>query len=553
MTLRKLLALSVLAAWTVVGHPLDSRAADPIAALSYASFQGSTSGDVSSFLGMPYATPPIGSLRFAAPQPPVTMDGIQDATSFGAACPQQGLVLPELLPSNFSIISSGSLISEDCLFVNIWKPASAAAGDNLPVLFWIFGGAFEIGDASLYDGALYVERSIALGEPIILVSHNYRVNAFGFLASEELAAENATNIGLRDQRLAMEWVNQYISEFGGDPDKVTIWGESAGAYSVAAHLIWNDGDTGGLFRAAVMESGFPISLANVSQGQQYYDQLVQNTGCSGASDTLSCLRETDYTALLAAVAESPSFFSYQSLNLAWEPRIDGDIIVRNGYRYIEMGLYAKVPVIAGDCYDEGTLFSFSNANITTDEEFLEYIHTNYITIASDSQIEAVGEAYPADLSAGSPYDTGIFYALTPQFKRIASFQGDYYWQAPRRFFLSYASQTQDTWAYLYERGKYIPYLGAAHGTDLLEFWSDVDYIAVDALINFATNVNPNAPSDLPSGVSLLSDITWDQWGSDTSAPPLLTFVDPAPLVEITTDTYRASAMNLLNELESLFP
>ncbi|KAH9841711.1 sterol esterase [Rhodofomes roseus] len=552
---RLILQLLALGITQVLGVPLTPRDADayPTVTLDYGTYQGVTSGSVTSYLGMNYAQPPVGNLRFAAPQEPEPFTGVADATSYGAACPQQDIVLPDLLPKNVTITSASGLISEDCLNLNVIKPANVSAGDSLPVLFWIFGGAFEIGDASTYDGSLYVERSIALGQPIIFVALNYRVNAFGFIASQEILDANATNLGLRDQRLALQWVNKYISQFGGDPEKVTIWGESAGAFSVAAHLVWNEGDTGGLFRAAVMQSGPPISLRTVAEGQQYYDQLVENTGCSGEDDTLACLRSVPYLELQAAIALSPSFFSYQSLTLAWEPRIDGQVVLRNGMKYIQEGLYAKVPVIIGDCYDEGTLFSFGNVNVTTDDGFLEYVHSNYIPVASDSQIEALGEAYPSDLSEGAPYDTGILWALTPEFKRLASFQGDWLWQAPRRYFLETVSQTQDAWSYLYKRGTQIPYLGAAHATDILEFFGSIDYIAPDALIFFTNNLNPNAPADLESGLSKLSDITWDQWGSDISAPPLLTFVDPAPEVEITADTFRADAISLLNELMLLFP
>ncbi|TFY61853.1 hypothetical protein EVJ58_g4251 [Rhodofomes roseus] len=497
---RLILQLLALGITQVLGVPLTPRDADayPTVTLDYGTYQGVTSGSVTSYLGMNYAQPPVGNLRFAAPQEPEPFTGVADATSYGAACPQQDIVLPDLLPKNVTITSASGLISEDCLNLNVIKPANVSAGDSLPVLFWIFGGAFEIGDASTYDGSLYVERSIALGQPIIFVALNYRVNAFGFIASQEILDANATNLGLRDQRLALQWVNKYISQFGGDPEKVTIWGESAGAFSVAAHLVWNEGDTGGLFRAAVMQSGPPISLRTVAEGQQYYDQLVENTGCSGEDDTLACLRSVPYLELQAAIALSPTFFSYQSLTLAWEPRIDGQVVLRNGMKYIQEGLYAKVPVIIGDCYDEGTLFSFGNVNVTTDDGFLEYVHSNYIPVASDSQIEALGEAYPSDLSE-------------------------------------------------------IPYLGAAHATDILEFFGSIDYIAPDALIFFTNNLNPNAPADLESGLSKLSDITWDQWGSDISAPPLLTFVDPAPEVEITADTFRADAISLLNELMLLFP
>ncbi|KAI0933191.1 hypothetical protein AcV7_004733 [Taiwanofungus camphoratus] len=341
---------------------------------------------------MPFAQPPLGHLRFAPPQEPQPFHGVRQAVEYGAACPQQAQTIPAGLPFNLSASRPPPNVSEDCLFVNVIKPASTTIGDKLPVLFWIYGGAFAIGDTSSNSGSAIVERSLVLGQPIIFVSANYRLNAFGFLASEEVEKAGLGNIGLRDQRFAMEWVNRHISAFGGDPEKVTIWGESAGSFSVGFQLVMNNGDAGGLFRGAVMESGSMYALRNMSAGQPYYDQLVEYTKCSGQADTLDCLRRAPYEQLIAA-------------------------------RSVEMGLYAKVPIISGDCDDEGTLFSIGNLNITTDEEFLSYVHSNYIPDASTSSIVAIGEAYSEDPSLGSPFGTGNAYNLTPQYKRLAAFQG----------------------------------------------------------------------------------------------------------------------------------
>jgi len=121
-------------------------------------------------------------------------------------------------------------------------------------------------------------------------------------------------------------------------------------------------------------------------------------------------------------------------------------------------------------------------------------------------------------------------------------------QAPRRYLLETVSKTQDAWGYLYQRGKTTPFLGTFHASDLVEFFTGVDYIGMDAIINFATNLNPNAPAGLAPGISYLSDINWEQYSSNPSFPPLLTFIDPAPLVEITADTFRADAMAVLTNL-----
>ncbi|OSX62566.1 hypothetical protein POSPLADRAFT_1142177 [Postia placenta MAD-698-R-SB12] len=525
-------------------------ASEPLVTLPYGSFQGNTSRSVTSFLGMPYAQPPLGNLRFAPPQAPEAFDGVRLATSYGAACLQQTGSPPQGLTIKLSSLAD---VSEDCLFVNVLTPAAVNTSNKLPVLFWVYGGAFVEGSSASNPGNIIVERSITLGEPIIFVSFNYRLNAFGFLASEEVENAGLTNIGMRDQRFAMEWVNKYISSFGGDPDKVTIWGESAGAFAVGLQMIMNNGDAQGLFRAAIMESGSAYALRNVSAAQGYYDLLVNYTGCSGQADTLACLREAPAEQIVEAVNLTPTTFNYTGHNLAWQPRLDRDLFVRNPQHSLLMGLYTKVPIISGDCDDEGTLFSLGNLNITTDEEFLQYIGSNYIPGATPAEIAAVGAAYPDNPSLGSPFGTGDADVLTPQFKRIAAFTGDWQFEAPRRLTLSVISQTQDAWAYLFKRGKSTPYLGAYHSSDLSEFFTDIDYIGTDALINFVTNLDPNAPAGLPANVSYLSGIQWPRWTSGNVSPSLLTFQDPIPTFNFTSDTFRAAPMALLTALSLQMP
>ncbi|KAF8895235.1 carotenoid ester lipase precursor [Infundibulicybe gibba] len=459
---------------------------------------GTSAGSVSSFLGIPFALP-RGRPTFRLPEPISAYNTSFSAVSFGPSCPQQSfdLPIPDGLTAdaiNFLVNSIYGVIfpdDEDCLTINVVNRRAQQRHRNyLSLRFWIFGGGFEFGGVTLYDGGSIVQRSIQLGEPVIYVSMNYRVTGFGFLASKEVKAAGVGNLGLQDQRQAFRWIQKYIGAFGGDPTKVTIWGESAGAISVALHMLSNGGNTEGLFRAAFMESGSPIPVGDITNGQQYYDAIVAQTGCSGSSDTLACLRTVPYAQLKAAINLSPSIFAYQSLRLAWLPRADGVFLTDAPQKLVQQGSVANIPFITGDCDDEGTLFSLSTLNITTEAQLKTYIKTVFLPGIPDSSLNTLTDLYPGDILEGSPYGTTIFNALTPQYKRIASFMGDGVFQAPRRFFLNQRSGKQNTWSFLSKRLKALPILGSLHASDILNVYGGGEM--ADYLIRFAATLNPMA-------------------------------------------------------------
>ncbi|KAG6829134.1 hypothetical protein H0H92_005608 [Tricholoma furcatifolium] len=541
-------SLVFLALWAQSASAAATTSA-PTVQLDSATVTGTTSssGTSAEFLGIPFAQSPIGDLRFQLPQPnsPYTSDF--SATAFGPSCPQQAVDLPIvsgltadvvdlLVNSIYGVIFPDS---EDCLTINVVTPVTATPTSNLPVV---------VADSSLvdplckwlslehllYDGSVIVDRSIQLGTPVVYVSMNYRLNAFGFLASSEVRAAGVGNLGLQDQRQALRWVQQYIGAFGGDPTQVTIWGESAGAISVALHMVANDGDAEGLFRAGFMESGSPIPVGPVEHGQVYYDAIVSQTGCSGASDTLACLRTVPYATLKAAMNNSPGIFAYQSLSLAWLPREDGTFLTENPQQLVLDGKVADIPFITGDCDDEGTLFSLSTLNVTTDDEFTSYITNVFLPGTTQAEVDNIAALYPSDITQGSPFDTGILNALTPQYKRIAAFMGDGVFQAPRRFFLQQRSGLQKTWAFqLTVEPSSEPTL-QFHGTDLLNVYGGGGM--ADYLIRFVVSLNPN------TGSSIL-DVQWPQYSE--SNPQLLTFLDGLIPIIITQDNYRVDAMNAL--------
>ncbi|KAF8272611.1 Alpha/Beta hydrolase protein [Lactarius quietus] len=546
----------------------------PIVTLDSGTFIGTTANGTNKFLGIPFAQPPVGNLRFRLPQALGPYVGKSNATTYGLSCPQQTTTFP--IVNGFPQESLDALSrlpgaeitlvdGEDCLYLNVIAPAHARPASNLPVVVWIYGGGYETGSTTLYDGTVIVNRSIALQQPVIYVSMNYRLSAFGFLASQEVKDAGVGNLGLWDrecsdsriidivisdftERLALRWLQNYICEFGGDPSKVTIWGQSAGAVSAALHMVTNGGNNEGLFRAAFMQSG-----STPPSGPTYYDFLVERTNCSGSPDTLACLREAPYDELKAAMDDTPSAFSYQSLALVWLPRVDGVFLVDDPQKLVQQGIVARIPVVSGNCDDEGTLYSLSQLNVTTDAELRTYLLEFFLSGLPDAQMDELLTLYPQNVSLGSPYDTGTQNALTPESKRIASIIGDLVFQTPRRFFVQ-PYRTSRTlgrsvrciaFALMYARKSSSPHLPACrfsrseqahevsahpwlvHQSDLPNIYGGGDL--TDFLIRFATNLDPNG-------------VLSPEWPRYTpSSPRLMTFLGNQFSNDnrtITQDTYR---------------
>ncbi|KAH9066827.1 carotenoid ester lipase precursor [Lactarius vividus] len=533
----------------------EQLASTPEVHLDDAVFTGIRKGVTDQFLGIPFAHPPTNERRLRQPEPLPPYQGLYYVQEFGKSCPQQRLDLPNGLDSQL-VKDIGSVVNvlyenltpadEDCLTINVVKPSSATPNSKLPVIFWIFGGGFEIGGPSTYDGGSFVARSIDLGQPVIYVSVNYRLSAFGFLPGKEVKAEKVGNLGLQDQRLGLKWVQTYISEFGGDPSKVTIWGESAGAISVAHHMLTNNGNNEGLFRGAIMQSGGPIPVGDIENGQQYYDFMVEKTGCSEAWDTLDCLRKVPYATYKRAMDDSPNFFAYQGLVLAWLPRVDGVFLTRPTQHSVLRGEVANVPMIAGNCDDEGSLFSISTTNITTTAELKDYMKLYMMPKAEDSLVDLLLKYYPNDQRAGSPFDTGIKNALSPQFKRTAALQGDFVFHGPRRYLFQHRADKQKSWGFIHKRGKNLPFLGAAHGTDILNSFGVGPALSElrDYFIRFTNNLDPNGKRGL--------GVPWPQW--DPKKPKAIIFQDSTifPIV-IGDDNYRTDALNYVANMSLLYP
>lgn len=482
-------------------------------------------GLVENFGGIPFAEPPVGTNRLKAPVRLTSSFGTIDATGAGPSCPQMFFSTDEndLLTSVLGYLLNTPLFqtvtdqTEDCLTMRVQRPVGTKANAKLPVLLYIFGGGFELGSPQMYDGTGLLLNGIASGKPVIFVTVNYRVGGFGFLPGKEILAAGAANLGLLDQRMGLEWVADNIAAFGGDPDKVTIWGESAGAISVFDQMALYDGDNTyngkPLFRGGIMDSGsvIPADFVDSDKPQIVYDTVVEHANCSGAADTLQCLREADYETFLNAANSVPGILSYTSVALSYVPRPDGTTLTASPDILVASGKYAAVPMIIGDQEDEGTLFALFQPNITTTDDLVDYLLTVFFKAATEADIQALVATYPDDLTQGSPFNTGIFNNVYPQFKRLAAILGDLVFTLSRRLFLSGTNAINPdvpSWSYLSSYDYGTPILGTFHGSDILQvFYGILPNYASAAFasyyLSFVYNLDPN------NGSGILPD--WPQW------------------------------------------
>jgi para-nitrobenzyl esterase len=301
--------------------------------------EGKEEGSVRAFLGIPYAMPPVGDLRWKAPVPVAKWSGVKKTTDFGPHC-MQGPIFGDM-----KFRDSGG--SEDCLTLNVWAPANAPS-KKLPVMVWIYGGGFVAGTTSeaRQDGTHIAQQGV------ILVSMNYRLGIFGFMVHPELAKESghnsAGNYGLMDQLAALKWVHENITGFGGDPSNVTIFGESAGSFSVSAHMASPLGK--GLFQKAIGESGASFSRSGLSfeplaiREERDVKLVKEKLGVS----TLAELRAVPADKLLEVFGKpGPDGF-------AFGPDIDGYFLPESVPAIFAAGKQNDVPLLAGWNRDEGS-------------------------------------------------------------------------------------------------------------------------------------------------------------------------------------------------------
>ena len=328
--------------------------------------------DVRAFKGIPFAAPPVGPLRWKAPRPAPSWTGIREADEFGSRC-MQGDPFGDM-------IFRGKGMSEDCLYLNVWTPA-ASAGARLPVMFWIYGGGFAAGDTSepRQDGGNLAKKGV------VVVSCNYRLGVFGFLSHPDLTKEsdrNASgNYGLLDQAAALEWVAKNIGAFGGDPHKVTIFGESAGSFSVSALMA--SPLARGLFERAIGESGaFIASTALPAKPRAETEATGRKFAESLGAQSIEALRAKPADEIHQAALKLGAF--------SFEPKLDGYFLPDDVAAIYTKGKQSHVPLLAGWNADEGSFEIAFAKEKPTAAAFAKQAQTQF-----GARAEAFLKLYPA--------------------------------------------------------------------------------------------------------------------------------------------------------------
>lgn len=331
--------------WAAIGSAQD------IVPIDTGSIRGSTNGGVTAFKGIPYAAPPVGALRWRPPQPAKAWQGVRDATQFGHDCMQ--------VPSMFSHSPA-----EDCLYINVWTPEHHGA--NLPVMVWIYGGAWVVGGSSVpfFDGAELARQGV------VLVSFNYRLGRFGFFAFPALDAGKGGdllgNYGYMDQLAALKWVQRNIAAFGGNPRAVTVFGQSAGGWSV--HMLMTSPLAKGLFARAIAQSGGGGRMPNCTglrrgmDGRPSAEQIgvafARSQGIDGTgAAALRKLRALPATAIVDGLTAETLVASKSTFS---GPVVDGRLVLGNPPVLYERGQYQHVPMMVGANSGDASLSQAAN-------------------------------------------------------------------------------------------------------------------------------------------------------------------------------------------------
>lgn len=465
---------------------------------------------VDAWLGMDYSTQPVGEGRFAPVDWPAAFDGVKSAASYGLTCIQD--------PTSTAV----SIQDEACLNFNVFRTPGVPLTQKLPVLVWMHGGAFYAGSWKSFDGAAFAASSRA---PIVVVNFHYRVNSLGFLPSTLFEEEGLLNLGLRDQKLFLQFVQKYISAFGGDPDNVTIGGRSAGAHSVGMHMFHNYNEDAGkpLFAQVYHQSGsitaraFPNATYPLyqSQMQEYMDYIGCPLGDNAVA--LACLRSADINAIRNI---STSLYHEYNPNITWpfQPVQGGPLLEKFGSQSGYDETFFKVPVMTTNVPDEAKLYTVGT--LESNQEFLTFMNTISPAL-NQTDMDLMEALYPDPLTdASSPYADS---PNSTQYNRVSAAFTDYaYTCAGQETAYRTSLAGVPTWKGRFNTNNSWPsWRGIPHTADTKYTWNEpsvqypeISHIYHGYISSFVTTGNPNTlrypgspewPQYTPSGYGLDSE------------------------------------------------
>ncbi len=406
--------------------------------------RGAEADGIRSFLGIPFAEPPLADLRWAPPEPAVAWSDEFVATTPAASCPQLPGLTSQFIPAPEP--------DEDCLTLDVFGALDA---QDRPVMVWIHGGGFTSGSghSPLYDGTRFAQ------EGVVLVSINYRLDALGFLPTSSLAGGEgpSANWGILDQIAALEWVQDNIAAFGGDRDNITIFGESAGGFSVCALLA--SPMSADLFDRAIIESGGgcgPLTQPDDSvdgrpSGDEIAGTWLDATPCNDAEDPLPCLRDLPVDEVLAASESTQEDVNFGLV-------ADGVSLIDSAYEQAEAGALRDVPIITGSNLDENALFSLGAEEPTAEE-----LSASIGRVVDSDMLDDVIASY-----AG--YDSNL--------EKLRAFRTEMVFTCPAQRFADVARDDTDVYTYEFQRrSPRDPFgVGATHGAEMIYLFGNPDGI-----------------------------------------------------------------------------
>jgi para-nitrobenzyl esterase len=467
-----------------------------------------------SFSGIPYARAPEGALRWRPPQPPLPWDGVRDASSFGPIAPQIVAAGGIASPSD---PDAGDVRSEDCLTLNIWtreipEHPTVAPGSGRPVMVWIHGGGFTSGSGSVF---LYRGDHLVRQGDVVVVTINYRLGALGFLGHRALNDPDGYigNWGLHDQIAALRWVRGHIAQFGGDPANVTVFGESAGGFSVAS-LLGAPSSTGVMHRAIVQSGG--VHVHSVDEAERVADRLAAALGV--AACTREALEPIPFAALLAATEEVAQLRPDPGLiPLPFLPVVDGVFLPRHPLDAVGRGHAAEVDLLIGTNRDELALFGLGRPELTAldDTSLVRWLDNAAPDMPSDELIERyrrVRDARSEDVDPRS-----LMIALGSD--------GVFRWPS-LQLAAAQSAQGAGTYVYLFEweSPAFGGVLGSCHALEIPFVFGVVDVPAVQMFTGAGIEVEELSShmqeawlAFARTGNPTRTELDWPQWDADRRA------------------------------------